>query len=282
MHITGSATIAGVIGNPIHHSKSPTIHNYWIQDLGINGVYVPFHILPEDFSTVIRMLPKIGIKGFNITLPYKEAILPFIDTVSEEAKKIGAVNTVKINEEGKLFGYNTDGEGYIEHLRRSIPSISFKNAKVLLVGAGGATRAIAYALHQANVASIAITNRTLEKAQQLMQDIAPSIEVVPWEKRNDMLEGINLLINTSSLGMVGFPSLDLNIDALPSDAIVSDIVYKPRFTELLKKAEARGLKIAEGLGMLLYQAVPGFEMWFGVRPEVTSDLTKLVMALSHE
>lgn len=275
--LSGNAKIAGVIGWPVAHSLSPRLHGYWLQTLGIDGAYVPLPVAPENISDALRALPKLGFAGANVTVPHKEAALAAVDEVSEIANRIGAVNTLICKSDGTLYGDNTDAFGFIENLRAGAPSWRPDSGCALVLGAGGAARAVITALIDAGVTEISLSNRTLARAYDVAQYIGGNVAVVPWEARDTAAEGVTLLVNTTTLGMAGKAPLEMDIRALADDAVVTDIVYAPLQTPLLASAHARGLTTVDGLGMLLHQARPGFEAWFGVRPEVTADLRRHVL-----
>lgn len=281
MILSGKARLAGVIGWPISHSKSPRLHGYWLEKLGIDGAYLPLAIEPENFEDALRGLMYSGFGGVNVTVPHKEAALAFCDEVDPLAKRIGAVNTI-VFKGGRSYGSNTDAFGFIENLRQGAENLNFSTAKTVVLGAGGASRGVIVALQDAGVKNIILVNRTRERAEVLAADLSSGadgmITVADWDDRNDVLNGCDLLVNTTSLGMAGQPPLALSLDKLPKSCVVTDIVYAPLITPLLGMAEKRGNKIVDGLGMLLHQARPGFEAWFGVKPEVTEDLRKFVLA----
>ncbi|WP_417452326.1 shikimate dehydrogenase [Kiloniella sp.] len=280
MILSGKARLAGVIGWPISHSKSPRLHGYWLQALGIDGAYLPLAIEPENFETALKGLMYSGFGGVNVTVPHKEAALAVCDEVDPLAKRIGAVNTI-VFKDGRSYGSNTDAFGFIENLKQSAENFAFSTAKTVVLGAGGASRGVIVALQDAGVKNIILVNRTKERAEVLAADLSSGadgmITVADWENRNDILNGCDLLVNTTSLGMAGQPLLELSLDKLPKSCVVTDIVYAPLITPLLGMAEKRGNKIVDGLGMLLHQARPGFAAWFGVKPEVTEDLRKFVL-----
>ena len=275
--LSGNAKIAGVIGWPVAHSLSPRLHGSWLQSLGIDGAYVPWPVAPENISDALRALLKLGFAGANVTVPHKEAALAAVDEVSEIANRIGAVNTLICKSDGTLYGDNTDAFGFIENLRAGAPSWRPDSGRALVLGAGGAARAVITALIDAGVTEISLSNRTLARADDVAQYIGGNVAVVPWEARDTAAEGVTLLVNTTTLGMTGKAPLEMDIRALADDAVVTDIVYAPLQTPLLASAHARGLTTVDGLGMLLHQARPGFEAWFGVRPEVTADLRRHVL-----
>lgn len=265
--LTGSARLAGVVGWPVSHSRSPRIHNTWLNRYQIDGAYVPLPVRPEDFATTIPALAKAGFAGVNITIPHKEAAFMVCDRVDESALRAGAVNTLVFTTSG-IKGMNTDGYGFLANLHQH--RINPMAGPVLILGAGGAARGIGAAL-QEDGADITFTNRTPERAAALAAALPPA-KVLPWEKRRAALADYALLINTTSLGMQHQPPLDMPLDRAAPNLVVADIVFAPLETPLLAAAKARGLKPIEGLGMLLHQAVPGFAAWFGVAPEVDDDL----------
>jgi len=268
--------LTGVVGFPVEHSKSPLIHGYWLKKYGINGTYVPLKIAPENLTTVLKALPLAGFKGVNVTVPHKVAVLSVIDELSEEARKAGAVNTVFFKDDGTVYGHNTDGYGFMENVR-SVQNVDWKNACVAVLGTGGAARGICAALTTAGCAEIRLVYRTLEKAEMLKKAVGGNVVLIPWKDRNDCLDGMSVLSNATTLGMNGFEKLDVSLEKLPSDAVVTDAVYAPLETDLLKRAKQSGFKTADGLGMLLHQARPAFQTWFGVLPDVTDDLRRAVL-----
>ena len=266
---------AAVIGHPISHSKSPLIHTHWLERYNINGNYEAIDIAPYDLKDGIRQLTTQDYCGFNVTVPHKQSIMAFCDDIDPAAQAIGAVNTVHI-QDGKLTGYNTDAYGFIENIKTVHSKFDFKALPATILGAGGAARAAVYALLQAGCPEIRITNRTIEHAKDI-QKLSPSkIYVVPWDKREDALTACGLLVNTTSLGMAGQPPLEIELDAAQHEMIVNDIVYAPLITPLLKDAQSKGHKIVTGIGMLLHQARPAFEIFFGQLPDRDPDLLQKV------
>lgn len=266
---------AGVIGWPITQSRSPLIHTTWLKEHNINGSYDKYPVKPEELSNFINDLKENGFSGINVTIPHKEAVMSLADAITDDAKAIGAANTLWF-EDGKLIAGNTDGFGFITHLKTSAPNWQ-ANAPVMVLGAGGAARAILYALIQQGVPEIRLTNRTIERAQNLASEFGNIIKVIPWEQKDQALQECSLLVNTTSLGMTDKPPLKINIELLPETAVCYDIVYAPLETELLKAARQKDLIAIDGLGMLLHQAVPGFEKWFGIRPQVTKSLYEKII-----
>ncbi len=273
----GQTRFAGVMGWPVEHSKSPRLHRFWLEQLKVDGAYIPLPVSPGRLPEAIAGLPLLGFRGVNLTIPHKELVIPLCDKIDETARRIGAVNTVVV-EDGVLHGTNTDAFGFIENLRQN-SSWTAPAGAVVLLGAGGAARAIAVALSDNGVQDLRIVNRTRERVQSLIQSTGlKNASFVPWNERDQALDGAALVVNATSLGMQGSPNLDLNLAALPKTAVVNDIVYAPLLTPLLADAAARGNPVVDGLGMLLYQAVPGFKAWFGISPDVTEELREFVLA----
>jgi len=268
---TSNELRAGLLGWPISHSLSPRLHGFWLQHYHISGEYTALPVAPDVLREIVKKLVDDGWKGFNLTIPHKEAILPFLDAIDPVAERIGAVNTVVISA-GKLMGRNTDSYGFWENIR---PSIAHKR-KAVILGAGGAARAVVEALDDAGFEQICIANRNLERAKILVGARA-HITAVDWEHREAALRDADLLVNTTSLGMTGKEALSIDLALLPTSALVHDIVYSPLMTPLLLQAQIRGNPVVGGLGMLLHQAVPAFEAWFGKRPEVTPELRRYVL-----
>ena len=268
---------AGVIGWPVEHSLSPRLHGYWLEKHGIDGTYVPMAVAPDAFKNYLTKLHLEGITGVNITVPHKEAALKAVATLDENARRIGSVNTITVQETGELHGSNTDGFGFMENLKDGVPEWTPELGPVIVLGAGGAARAVVVTLIDAGVAELRLVNRTKERAQKLAGELGPPVVVTDWDKRAKALADAALLINTTTLGMTGKESLTLDLGSLPPTAVVYDIVYVPLITPLLKRAKERGHPVIDGLGMLLHQARPGFRRWFGVDPEVTDDLRTHVL-----
>ena len=268
MIVSGAARLAGVMGWPVAHSRSPRIHGYWLEEKGIDGAYLPLAVRPEDLDAALAALPALGFRGCNLTAPHKEAALKRMDSLSETARRIGAVNTVTVAEDGALHGDNTDGFGFVSHLRQEAPSWD-AGGPVAMLGAGGAARAVVDALSAEGVPEIRVVNRSPDRAVALAEAAGERVHAQPWEQRAAALEGCGLLVNTTQLGQVGKPTLDLDLDRLPADAVVYDLVYAPLETDLLREARARGHLGVDGLGMLIHQARPGFAAWFGAEAEAT-------------
>lgn len=272
---TGTILRAGVVGHPVKHSRSPIIHGYWLEQFGINGRYDRYDVKPEDFSHFVKTLSEQGLQGVNVTIPHKEAAFLALDEATDRARRLKAANTLWF-ENGKLWGDNTDSLGFLANLDQSHPGWDITAKSALILGAGGAARAIIAGLQERNIENITIVNRTRERAEELALMSGGQVAVTEWSKLSVQLESADLFVNTTSLGMSGQPDLDLSLDPLGKSALVTDIVYVPLETNLLKQARLRGNPVVDGLGMLLHQAVPGFEHWFGKRPVVTDALRHLV------
>ncbi|MFN4360020.1 MAG: shikimate dehydrogenase [Hylemonella sp.] len=271
-------TLAGVMGWPVAHSRSPAIHGHWIRQYGLNGNYVLLPVRPEQLGDAVRGLRALGFAGCNLTIPHKVAAMTLVDRVDPLAARIGAINTLVVERDGTLAGYNTDAYGYIQSLLDAQPDWRADAGPVTVLGAGGAARAILVALAERGAKEIRLCNRSLDKAQALAVEFGAPIRAIPWEQRAEALDGCALLVNTTSLGMKGQAPLEISLDRLPRHALVSDIIYVPLETPLLAAARARGHVAVDGLGMLLNQARPAFEHWFGVRPELTPELRRLIEA----
>jgi len=265
---TTKIPLAGVIGHPVSHSKSPALFQHWFREYGIRGHYIPMDVVDGDLETVLRTMPKMGFVGTNVTIPNKEHVLKIADKVTDRATLIGAANTVTFGEDGRILADNTDGYGFIENLKQGAPDWYPGAGPAAVLGAGGAARAIVSSLLDAGVPQIMISNRTRIRAENLKADFGAKITVVDWVKSGNMLEDAATVVNTTSLGMVGKAEFRVPLDGLSPKAVVTDIVYTPLQTKLLETAAEIGCRTVDGLGMLLHQAVPGFERWFGVRPEV--------------
>ena len=269
----------GVIGHPISHSKSPQIHNYWIKAYGLQGSYDAVDIAPDDLKDGVQHLIDEGYAGFNVTVPHKEQIVSLCTNVDHNAQAIGAVNTVAI-ESGKLRGLNTDGFGFLNNIWNDVPDFEFENKRAVILGAGGASRAVISGLIGEQIGQIVLLNRTREKAETIQKEmgfLSDLIVVEDWEARNEILDSADILVNTTSLGMQGQPALDIDLKALPKTALVNDIVYAPLQTNLLKAAQEGGHTAITGIGMLIHQARPAFKEWFGLLPDVTDELRDLVL-----
>jgi shikimate dehydrogenase len=278
MSLTGKALKAGVMGWPIAHSRSPALHGWWLAQHRIDGAYVPMAVRPQDLGAALRALPVLGFAGCNLTIPHKEPAVALVDRVDATASRIGAVNTIIVGPDGMLEGRNTDAYGFLANLRDGESGWSARRGAAVLIGAGGAARAIVVALLDDGAPEIRVVNRTAGRAAALAAEFGPLITPVAWGERGAALAGAALLVNTTSQGMDGEEPLDLPLDDLPRDALVNDAVYIPLETPLLAVARRRGNKTVDGLGMLLHQAQPGFAAWFGVAPTVTPALRQAVLA----
>lgn len=260
--------LAAVIGSPIAHSRSPALHGYWLKRYGIKGFYIPMDVAQADLQDVLRMMPKMGFVGANVTIPHKEAILNIADVITDRAALIGAANTLIFRKDGKIQADNTDGAGFIANLRQSAPHWVPSAGPAAVFGAGGAARAVIAALIEVGVPEIRLANRTRARADALRSDFGAKVHVNEWVQADAMIDGAATVVNTTSLGMTGKPDLVLPLGSLSPHALVTDLVYTPLKTQFLIEAEERGATVVDGLGMLLHQAAPGFERWFGQRPDV--------------
>lgn len=259
--------LAAVLGSPIAHSKSPRLHSYWLDRYGLKGHYIPIDVAQADLKEVLATLPKMGFVGANVTIPHKEAVLGLADIVTDRAALIGAANTLIFRPDGKVHADNTDGFGFTENLRANA-TWDPKSGPAAVFGAGGAARAVLASLIDIGVPEIRLANRTRARAEGLKTEFGSKIKVVEWVQAGNMLDGAKTVVNTSSLGMVGKPEFKVPLDALDKSAVVTDLVYTPLRTAFLERAAAMGCQTVDGLGMLLYQAVPAFERFFGHRPDV--------------
>jgi shikimate dehydrogenase len=276
--VTAKTVKAGVIGWPVEHSLSPRLHGFWLDRLGIDGVYLPLPVASGDIEAAVRALPKLGFAGANVTVPHKEAVYKIVDELTPTARRIGAVNTIVCRDGGHLLGDNTDAFGFIENIHAEAADWHPWASPAVVLGAGGAARAVIAALIEAGTPEIRLVNRTRARASELATHFGDKVCVVDWEDRDDACSGAGLLVNTTTLGMTGNPALEISLQGMKEDAAVNDIVYAPLETPLLRDAAARGLKAVDGLGMLLHQARPGFEAWFGQRPVVDAALRAHVLA----
>ena len=270
--------LAGVMGWPVAHTRSPAIHNHWIARHGLKGAYVQLPVHPDRLEAALRGLPALGFAGCNVTVPHKVSAMHFMDELHPTAQRVAAINTIVVQSDGSLLGMNNDGAGYVQSLRDADPAWRGDAGPALVLGAGGAARAIVVALLDEGVPELRITNRTLERAQALAEAFGDRVKVVPWAQRNDAMAGVSLLVNTTTQGMHGQPPLDVALDALPAAAMVSDAIYIPMETPLLAQARLRGHRTVNGLGMLLNQARPAFKAWYGVMPEITPELRAAILA----
>jgi shikimate dehydrogenase len=270
--------IAGLLGWPVAHSRSPVIHNHWLAQYGIAGRYTLFAVPPEHLEAAVRGMAALGLRGCNVTTPHKQAIFPLLDRVDDLARKIGAVNTVVVDKDGMLSGFNNDGNGFIQSLRDADPKWRPDSGPILVLGAGGAARAVVASLAVQGAKEIRLVNRTLDKAKEIADAVGPVVKVLPWGQRDDALDDVALLANATSLGMAGKPSLQISLERLPKGALVGDLIYLPPETPLLAAARMRGNITVNGLGLLLNQARPAFNAWFGVMPEITPGLRQAIAA----
>jgi len=280
MKITGTTRLAGIMGWPVSHSRSPLLHGFWLDETGTDGAYVPLPVRPEHIAQALRALPVLGFRGCNLTIPHKQAALAVVDRVEPSARRIGAVNTIIVAPDGSLEASNTDVFGFRENLHETVPDWQPSAGAAVILGAGGSARAVVAALTDAGVAEIRIINRTLSRAEMVARDLSTSatrITVHPWSEVSRVQRHAGLLINTTSLGMTGEPPLALDL-LLPPSAPVVDIVYVPLETDLLAAARRRGHPVVDGLGMLLHQGRPGFEAWFGAPVRVTPELRTVIVA----
>ena len=276
--MTKSIPLAGVIGSPIGHSKSPVLHGYWLNKYGIKGHYVPIELSHETFEQGLRSLPLLGFKGVNVTLPFKIAALSIADVVTDRAALIGAANTITFLKDGRIQADNTDGYGFIANLKQNAPNWEAAKGPALVLGAGGSARAIVSALLAEGVPEVILANRTRNRGEMLREHFGGRIRVIDWNKASDTLGTVATLVNTTSLGMSGQPPLPVNLEKISKDTLVTDIVYAPLKTALLEQADQKGCQTVDGLGMLLHQAVPGFENWFRKKPQVDEGLRAAVLA----
>lgn len=270
--------LAGVMGWPVAHSRSPVLHNHWIKHYGLKGAYVLLPVQPDQLLDAIKGLRALGFAGCNLTIPHKVAAMPLMDRVDPLAHRMGAINTIVVEKDGSLSGYNNDGFGYIQSLLEAQPNWRADAGPATVLGAGGAARAVIVSLAEQGAREIRLCNRSWDKAQALAQEFGAPVKAIPWEQRHEALADIALLVNTTNQGMSGQPALDLSLAKLPGHALVSDVIYIPRETPLLTAARERGNPTVNGLGMLLHQARPAFKAWYGVMPEITPELRRQVDA----
>jgi shikimate dehydrogenase len=271
-------TLAGVMGWPIAQSRSPILHNYWIKKYNLNGRYVPLAVRPERLADAIRGLPALGFRGCNLTMPHKQLAMKMVDSLTETARRIGAINCIVVGDDGEMSGTNNDGNGYVLSVQEVAPEWNPSNGPIAILGAGGAARAIIVAMLERGATEVLLINRTFEKAQALADEFGPAIKPIAWEKRGDAIADVTLLVNATDQGMLGKPTLDISLDKLSKQTLVSDLIYVPPKTSFLVAAAARGNVTINGLGMLLHQARPAFQAWFGIWPEITPDLRAIIKA----
>lgn len=270
--------LAGVIGHPVAHSRSPALHGYWLRRYGLKGHYIPIDIAPSDLPELIRTLPRLGFVGLNVTIPHKESILHIADIITDRAALIGAANTLIFRKDGKIHADNTDGSGFIANIRQNAPSWQPGAGPAVVFGAGGAARAVVASLIEVGVPEIRLANRTRARADALRSDFGAKVVVHEWTQAAAQLGDAATVVNTTSLGMTGKPEFRVPLATLNPRALVTDLVYTPLKTQFLIEAEELGCTVVDGLGMLLHQAAPGFERWFGQRPEVDEETRRAVLS----
>jgi shikimate dehydrogenase len=270
--------LAAVVGSPVAHSLSPRLHGYWLRRYGLPGYYIPIDVAQGDLRAMLSLLPRLGFVGLNVTIPHKETVLGLADIVTDRAALIGAANTLIFRKDGKIHADNTDVTGFLASLRQSAPGWNAADGPAAVLGAGGAARAVVAALLEAGAPEVRVANRTRNRAEILRADLGARVTVFDWVQAGDMIDGATTVVNTTALGMEGKPELRVPLEALRRDALVTDIVYRPLVTPFLRTAAAMGCRTVDGLGMLLHQAVPGFERWFGRRPEVDAETRAVVLA----
>jgi shikimate dehydrogenase len=270
--------LAGVLGWPIGHSRSPRLHGHWLARYGLPGHYVPLAVRPGDLEAALYALPRLGFRGVNVTIPHKEAALALATTTTERATRIGAANTLSFDADGGFLADNTDGHGFLENLRQGAPGWSAAAGPALVLGAGGAARAVILSLIEAGAPEVRLANRSRDRAEALRDHFGAPVVVVDWRDAAAAADGVATVVNTTSLGMEDDDAPPIRLDAAHAQALVTDLVYTPLVTPLLAAAAARGLATVDGLGMLLHQAAPGFERWFGRRPDVDAALRAAVLA----
>ena len=275
----GVAPLAFVAGWPIGHTRSPALHSHWLKRYGIDGQYLPLPISPQDFEGALRMLGRVGFAGGNVTIPHKVAAFEVADETTDRARRLGAANTIVYDADRGIVADNTDGFGFIENLRSARPDWSGIEGPAVVLGAGGASRAIVAALLDAGVPELRLSNRTKSKAEAIAAELGGQVTVIDWDDIEASFDGAKLIVNTTSMGMQGGPSLSLMLEGLSNDALATDAVYTPVDTPFLKLARSKGAHTVDGLGMLLHQARPGFAAWFGREPQVDEALRRAVLAV---
>jgi shikimate dehydrogenase len=268
--------LAGVMGWPVMHSRSPMLHNFWFRQHALAGTYVPLAIRPEGLAAALRALHPLGFAGVNLTIPHKQQAMTIVDEVDTVAKRIGAISCVVVRPDGSLSGSNNDCYGFIHNIKQEQPDWRADSGPVVVIGAGGGARAACYGLAQEGAREIRLVNRTIARARAIAEEFGGPIEALPWEQRHDALEGATMVVNATSCGMVGQPALDIRLDKLPASALAADIIYIPLETPFLAAARRRGNRTVNGLGMLLHQGRPAWKAWFGIEPEVTPELRAMV------
>ena len=276
MKISSTFPLAGVIGWPVSHSLSPKLHSYWLVENNINGAYVPLAVKPENIEQALKALKVLGFVGCNLTIPHKASAINYVEEITPLALRIGAINTIVVRQDGTLKGDNTDAFGFLKNLYEHVPDFDCTQGPTIILGAGGAARAVCAALIDAGAKNICVLNRTKDRGEKLVADFGPIVSFKSWESRGLALKDAHLLVNTTSLGMSGQPNLEIDLSLLPGTAVVYDLIYSPLMTRLLISAGEQGNRIVDGLGMLLHQATPGFSAWFGKGPEVSEKLRLFV------
>ena len=269
--------LAGVIGSPVAHSRSPALHAHWLRRLDLPGHFVPLDVAEVDLREVLAAMPRMGFVGCNVTIPHKESVLKLADLVTDRAALIGAANTLIFRTDGRMHADNTDGYGFVENLRHGAPGWEPAAGPAVVLGAGGASRAVIASLIEVGAPQIRLANRTRSRAEALRSEFGPRVEVYDWRDAGAMIEGAATVVNASSLGMAGNPELNIGLDALQPGMVVTDLVYTPLKPALLERAAAAGCTTVDGLGMLIWQAAPGFERWFGQRPEVDEAARRAIL-----
>lgn len=264
--------LAGVMGWPVMHSRSPLMHNYWMEQQGLTGTYVPLAIEPDGLASALKALHPLGFAGCNMTIPHKQMAMAIVDEIDEVAKIIGAISCVVVRDDGSLFGTNNDWLGFIGNIKQHQPDWRADAGPITVIGAGGGARAVCYGLMKEGAKEIRLVNRTLERAQTIAEEFGGPIHALAWDLRHDALDGAAMAVNTTSQGMVGMAALDLQLDRLPKTALAADIIYTPLETPFLAQARERGNPTVNGLGMLLHQGPPAWKLWFGIEPVVTAEL----------
>lgn len=276
MNLQDRFLMAGVMGWPVMHSRSPLMHNHWFAQENLKGVYVPLAIQPENLTSALRSLHALGFSGCNLTIPHKQQALKIVDEIDPVALKMGAISCVAVKEDGRLVGSNNDAAGFIRNIKEFQPNWQANQGPIVVIGAGGGSRAVCQGLIQEGATEIRLVNRHLERAQIIKADLGGPIHAHAWSDRADLMEGASMVVNTTSQGMVGQTALDIQLDKLPLDALATDIVYTPLETPFLAQARTRGNNTLNGLGMLLHQGPLGWKAWFGIEPKVTPELRTLL------
>jgi shikimate dehydrogenase len=272
MSLSDKFHMAGVVGWPVMHSRSPLMHNYWMEQQGLQGTYVPLAIKPGELELALRAMHPLGFSGCNVTIPHKLDAMEIVDEVDDVAQKIGAISCIVVRKDGSLFGTNNDWLGFLGNIKQHQPNWQANAGPVAVIGAGGGSRAVCYGLMQEGATEIRLINRTEERARIIADEFDGPISVLPWQERHDALEGVAMVVNSTNQGMVGETALDLNLDKLSNTALAADIIYTPLETPFLAAARERGNPTVNGLGMLIHQGPPAWKRWFGLEPTVTAEL----------